>query len=446
MKRKKDRKVLTFVDHNGDRRWLRFGRLNQREFEVIQFRVERLVSTKLAGDSPDRETVLWINGLADYVRDKLISAGLIEGRKSVALGEWLTTYAAKRTDVKESTQKVYGRCRKRLIQYFGEIEFELFEASDSPWQFLGNDRMKKHFGEERLGRLAGRTHSAILSEFSQRELRKFLGELKDLRTITKGAAADWRRWMLLRIPSDNTVRRQSGIAKQFFDAAKDHKLIEENPFDGLPCAVRENRERFYFVTTAEALAVIGACPDVDARLWFALARWGGLRVPSEPLELRWTDVDWERDRMTVRSPKTAHHEGKESRVVPIFPELRPYLQEAFEAAAEGAEFAIAKRREPNANLRTLFYKVVRRAGLTPWPKLFQNLRSTRETELAESFPLQAVTAWIGNSQPVAIKSYLQVTDEHYRQAVSGAPHKAPRQEPESTGRERKAALSKEAET
>ena len=54
--------------------------------------------------------------------------------------------------------------------------------------------------------------------------------------------------------------------------------------------------------------------------------------------------------------------------------------------------------------------------MQPWPKLFQNLRSTRETELANEFPLQAVTAWMGNSQLVAAKHYLQVTDQHFSAA------------------------------
>ena len=36
------------------------------------------------------------------------------------------------------------------------------------------------------------------------------------------------------------------------------------------------------------------------------------------------------------------------------------------------------------------HRIIRRAGLTPWPKPFQNLRSTRETELAETYPLHVV--------------------------------------------------------
>jgi hypothetical protein len=55
--------------------------------------------------------------------------------------------------------------------------------------------------------------------------------------------------------------------------------------------------------------------------------------------------------------------------------------------------------------------------LNPWPKLFQNLRATRETDLAEKHPMHVVCAWTGNSQTVAAKHYLQVTDKHYDSAA-----------------------------
>jgi hypothetical protein len=62
-------------------------------------------------------------------------------------------------------------------------------------------------------------------------------------------------------------------------------------------------------------------------------------------------------------------------------------------------------------------KIINRAGLKPWPKLFQNLRSTRETELAEVYPLHVVCAWIGNTPKVAKDNYLQVTDDHFAKAA-----------------------------
>ncbi len=46
-----------------------------------------------------------------------------------------------------------------------------------------------------------------------------------------------------------------------------------------------------------------ACPDTQWRLLVALCRYGGPRCPSEHLRLRWEDIDWERGRMIVDSPK-----------------------------------------------------------------------------------------------------------------------------------------------
>ena len=37
--------------------------------------------------------------------------------------------------------------------------------------------------------------------------------------------------------------------------------------------------------------------------------------------------------------------------------------------------------------------------------------------LAEDFPIHVVCRWIGNSQPVAAKHYLQLTDDHFSKAV-----------------------------
>ena len=69
------------------------------------------------------------------------------------------------------------------------------------------------------------------------------------------------------------------------------------------------------------------------------------------------------------------------------------------------------------NLRTTFNKIVKRAGLKHWPKPFQNLRSTRETELMEIYPSHVVVSWIGHSEKVARKHYLQTTDAHFEKAV-----------------------------
>jgi integrase len=180
-------------------------------------------------------------------------------------------------------------------------------------------------------------------------------------------------------------------------------------------------------TREDAAKVLDVCPDAQWRLLFALSRYGGLRCPSEHLALQWGDVDWERARITVHSPKTEHHEGKAERVVPLFPELRPYLQAAWDELLTdfdpkknkiSEQPIITRYRDSNSNLRTQLCRIIKRAGLEVWPKLFQNLRSTRETELAETFPIHVVCSWIGNSEAVAAKHYLQTTDAHFELAAS----------------------------
>src|SRR5262249_25404294 len=162
-----------------------------------------------------------------------------------------------------------------------------------------------------------------------------------------------------------------------------------------------------------------ACPDAEWRLIVALCRFGGVRCPSELLPLRWAEVDWERGRFLVHSPKTEHLEGGGERWVPIFPELRPHLEAAFDLAVRGTVHLANPCRDTNKNFRTRLTRIIRRAGAVPWPKLFQNLRASRETELAAEYPLHVVCAWIGNSALVAQKHYLQVTDADFERATAG---------------------------
>ncbi|MBN2582595.1 MAG: site-specific integrase [Planctomycetes bacterium] len=178
----------------------------------------------------------------------------------------------------------------------------------------------------------------------------------------------------------------------------------------------------YFVARAEADAVLAALPDAKWRLVFALARYGGLRCPSEIVRLTWADIAWDRQRFTVHASKTEHHADGGIRIVPIFPELLGYLQEAFDAAEPGEVHCCPQY--PMRFAGQMYGKIVRKAikaaGVKPWPKLFQNCRSTRETELANQFPVQVVCDWIGNSPQVAARHYLQTTEDHFTQAIRGA--------------------------
>lgn len=176
----------------------------------------------------------------------------------------------------------------------------------------------------------------------------------------------------------------------------------------------------------DSLRVMEKLPHSQMRLLFALARWGGLRVPSEPRQLRWSDIDWERRTMRVTSPKTAHHRGHESRVVPIFPELAPLLDQRFSDAAEGEELVLPfMTRWADSTFASILERAVDAAGLERWPRLWHSLRATRQNELASTFEPHVACAWIGNSEVIANRHYLQVTDEHIAKAAQKAAQQSP---------------------
>ncbi|MBC8107953.1 MAG: hypothetical protein H7Z14_15295 [Anaerolineae bacterium] len=128
-------------------------------------------------------------------------------------------------------------------------------------------------------------------------------------------------------------------------------------------------------------------------------------------------MNWGQSVVRVPSPKTAHHEGGDHRFIPLFPELRPHLLAAFKAAADGSEFVITRYRQQSSNLRTQLERICVKAGVKTWPKLFHNMRSTRQTELSEMYPEHVVCSWLGNSSRVARKHYLQLTDAHFEKAA-----------------------------
>lgn len=148
-----------------------------------------------------------------------------------------------------------------------------------------------------------------------------------------------------------------------------------------------------------------------------LSRWGGLRSPSEVFALKWTDVLWDQSRIMVRSPKLEGIEGRGVRPVPLYPELKRALLDAFEAAEPGAVFVIERHRA-HPNLGVAFGRLIRSAGMKVWPKPFHAMRSSRQTELSEIYPAATVAAWMGNSLAVAQAHYLQVRDSHFAAASS----------------------------
>ena len=355
---------VTFAwEANGDLIHVRLGSVTKKVADSVRRRIEGILEAKLAGTAIDPDTANWLGIIGEDLLGKLVKAGLAQPRA------------------------------KAEVSTLGDFLENLFQG-------LGTQKARTRIGYDRARRL----------------LEEFFTKARRLSTISEDDAAEYRQWMAKKF-APATVSVDLRRAKQYFKAAVRRKLIAENPFENLKCGSQANPSRLHFVTQETIETVIAACPNNDWRLIFALARYEGLRIPSELQGLKWSDVNWEKNRILVHVPKKEHIPGQATRIVPIFPELRPYLERAFNEAPEGAVLVVPRAKD-GPNLRRYAEQIIEKAGVKQWPKLFQNCRASRETELMRVHPAHVVMAWIGHTERVARSHYLQVTDEDFDKAAT----------------------------
>lgn len=239
-------------------------------------------------------------------------------------------------------------------------------------------------------------------------LTNFFGNDRIVSTITRLEFSEFVL-NLKKIYADSTVSTTIVIIKSVFAWAIEQELILKSPAAGIKNHRTINTKREHFVTIKEYNQILAQCSQ-DVRTALALYRIGGLRRQEARL-LTWDDVFFDEKKIRVHSPKTQRH-GKDQRIIPLFPELEEEL-----------------RRQPRKGKRVLlqsaigyYYRHVKmaieRAGLTAWPKLFQNLRMSRATEINRDFGWIPETQWMGHTQSVAQKHYLRVTEEEFNRAVA----------------------------
>lgn len=348
------------------------GSFGQNEAEIAKLHVELLIDAHRRNRPADKRTTRWLQSLPVEIYDRLAKCGLVEPR---AIREQpKTVLAFMRSYIKSRTDW------KKPCNYLQAVDhLEAFIGRDVP---LGN--------------------------------------------ITVADADRWHRWMIhTKGLSANTAGQNIKRCRQIMKSALDDSLIDNNPFTTIKVDTRSDQSKNRFIDLQATMAVLEACPDQEWRAIVALARFGGVRVPSEILPLRWSDINWERNRVLIHSPKTARHR-KGQRIIPLWPELETELDALFSIMAPGTDcaadsYVIQSYRYSSGNFRTQLHRIACNAGVEKWPKPFIALRASRRTELERSgrFANHVLNAWFGHSRDIAEKHYLGVTEADYTAALDG---------------------------
>jgi integrase len=354
--------VIQFFDLAGIRRTLRTGVTDRQGAEHIRLHVDNLLAAKRAAIPLPAATAEWLGRVDAQFRGKLETLGLVEPRaerRVPTLGQLIDEFIEyQKPRVKPQTLAMLHNVVGRLLTCL---------PADRPIDQIAPKDADKVYQECR-------------SQLAQ-----------------------------------STANKHVAIVRSIFNFACEREYIAKNPFRHIRgLRVIGDSKRKQYIPTKRVRQLLGKIPDPELRLAIVLARWCGLRIPSEIKELRWRDILWKKNRIVIRSPKTEHHAGKGMRMPRLFPIVRRYLEALRrlrpDAGPDDHVFRPAMRCNPHwlANFQC------RKLGIRPWPKFFTNLRASCATDLAERYPSHVCEAWLGHTERVANTHYRMVTENYYR--------------------------------
>ncbi|MBR2693726.1 MAG: site-specific integrase [Thermoguttaceae bacterium] len=343
------------------------SRYTRRQAEEIKRYVEDIAKAVETGGEVKKATAGFIADMTDDLKASFVSTGLLSEPLDISNADLFDRFAEDSTERKQSTLLTYTVVKKRFLAFFP------------------ND-----------------------------------GKIRD---ITKRDGENWKSFLKKEGFAEASVAGSFKRMNALFNWAVGEGYLEANPFKGISKGSMVNASRMFFIPMDWYERLLDACPCQSWRTLLALCRIGGLRSPSETMRLTWRDVDWDKKSITVHSPKTEHHAGKDIRLIPMFPELKEELENQWEIA-EGTKSPlvipdlVANSTAKSQALANQFRRIIFRAGLTPWERLFQNLRESRANEIWSEYPRHIAIKWLGHTETVAVKHYLQVTDEQFQRALT----------------------------
>ncbi len=345
----------------GKRHSVWLGPVREREAKAIQLHVEAVIQSQKLRTPLPTETQRWLRDLAAELRQRL--SPVLGTSKSV--DEAAEAYIA---HVEATHKDTTARAAEDTISQFAA-----------------------HFGSQSMRSINGDHIDTWL--IRQNVAESTLGKhVKILRT--------WLKWCLAEnlidtIPSISTPATIGVGAKEYIDFSEFQKVIE------------------YYAHDKEMQCIL------------ALSRWSGLRVASEIVTLRRSNIDIAGDRFIIDDSKRSHRQSRgppKIRTLPLFSGLRPYVMALLDQPGKPTDYLLPTVGGQNAQrigsmLRQRVYRALDKLGIPRWPKVFHSPRATRQTQLKDQFGEKAACDWIGNSPDVSRRNYELIDGETFARAV-----------------------------
>lgn len=334
---------------------IRLGDISSREANIIRLHIEAITQSQKDNTPMPGETVRWLAKIPDALRKKL--APLLGAARTVS------------------------------------------EAIDAYCDWADAANKSSTVASSR------QTLDAFAAQFGAQQMRSLSADLVD-------------RWIDGLNVSPNTAAKHAKNLKSFIAWARQRGWIDDLRLNSTS-SINAGKKEFVGVERFDEL--LATFTDPQDRCVLGLARWSGIRVPSE-LAITRSGVDWETMRLTIPDSKRTKRSSRGPpvmRITPIFPELSPFLEAAWQAFPDaGPEDYLLPDIVGSGAIIARVRRARDRLGMQ-WPRLFHSLRATRQTELITRFGVRAACEWIGNSPAVASKFYELITDAMWKEAIGG---------------------------
>jgi hypothetical protein len=312
-------------------------------------RVARIVTEIIAcrdcGDALPADVLRRVGALPQRVRESLERFGLVVGQYDQTLSELFQRFIKTKAHKKPKTIKHYNQWFRRLSGFFGA--------------------------------------ETKVSSIQRSDVERF---------------ADF----CIDVLSPCTVFRGLGTCRIIFRYAVELGIISRNPFSQVRRGQRTNEFRQYYVERETINKVLTACENDFERLIIVLARFGGLRIPSEIRHLRYGDF--------TDTVIKIHQDTKTgAREVPLFREIKEVFRRL---SGTPGDLIFSGNLVKEWGQWQMLACTIERVGLTRWPKFFVNCRSSCITDLSEmGYSEKTLDSIFGNSTEVRKVHYIQFQKE-----------------------------------
>lgn len=319
-------------------------------------------------------------------------------RYRASIPEARTKYEAEQAEIaakKEVFEGRYGRPtgEQDLIKFVDEVFMPWSKENKRSWYddelFANVIRESKHF--------KGKTFAQI----SPLLIEKFKKERRE--SITKRGGT--------RSPA--TVNRELEILSRIFSLAITAKVTATNPCLEVSKLRVDNRRTRYLLDEEEP-QLLAQCKDERAHLrgMIIVAIGTGMRK-GDQLNLRWNQVDFQRDVILVPNSKTGNQYA-----VPMNEDVRNVMLALRRKASAGADYVFInpKTGRPYGEIKNGFTWACEKAGIKDLH--WHDLRHTFGTRLAEAGNSEAVIRELmGHASGSTTRRYTHATEQAKRAAV-----------------------------